>query len=249
MDVDVLGNITLGNVNNGSATSIDFDHLYGNVAMGGDLIVNIDNVAWSAGLDAQDATFDGAGNVFVYTDINDYGSASNGPEMVFTTIDLTGFQGNFHLNFGDSDNSDKDRDVTVDTGNTVSAGNIDTQYTTIIDWDDFDMSAYTISFAGLDDGANVYVEDGNIYTTTDELWGNLNILLDVDDEGDNQIAFALFDELANTIDLNGDGIATGNIGVLAYDDDGVGLTSLVFLVNSTGDFTYADFSETNIDAV
>jgi len=247
MDVDVLGHITLGNVSNDSVTSIDFDNLIGNVEAGGDLIVNIDNVAWNSDATGQDADFNGAGNVVVNTDVHAFGNVDI-PDMVFTMIDLSNHSGNIHINFGDVDSNGTANDIdTLITGNTF----VDQQYTTIIDFGLDD----TISFAGFDDETSAvsnYEEDGaNIYINANDLWANLEILLD----GDEEYAFAIFDETFGTgsegddVDLNGDGETSGTIGVLAYDPDADGITSLVFLVDSVGvdSITYASFADTNID--
>jgi hypothetical protein len=245
MEVDVLGHITLGNGSNDSATSIDFDNLIGNVEAGGDLIVNIDNVAWNSDATGQNADFNGAGDVIINTDIHAFGNVDI-PDMVFTMIDLSNHSGNIHINFGDVGSSGTASDIDVGiTGTTTESWAGNQQYTTIIDFGLDD----TISFAGFE-SASDYIEGGATYANANTLWSDLNILLN----GAEEYAFAIFDETLGSasegddVDLNGDGETSGTIGVLAYDPDSSGITSLVFLVDSGVDsITYASFADTNID--
>jgi hypothetical protein len=119
----------------------------------------------------------------------------------------------------------------------------DIQFTTIYGFDASDLtSADSITFAQIlgDEGVNV-VTTGTLNTNLEGLWTELNLALL---GGGIDLAFSRFNETSGNVDINNDGALDDNLGVLAYDSDDVGITSLVFLDNYTGSFGAEDIFST-----
>jgi len=229
------GLIVIGGDDSVDAFNINFDNLYGNLEAG-DMSIFIDNVAWSDGEDytlgslytgniantgytqgdEQNAIFSGNGNVFVYTDTDENGT--NGPAMVFSSIDIRNLSGAFGIAFADNTGDDQDYSL---VGSVEDDG---IEFTTIYG---FNGTTDSITFAGIDaDGTNYEADaTAGVEATTAGLWAELGTALD----GTVEMAFGVFDEATANIDINNDGMKSSTLGVLAYDEDGTGITSLVFL--------------------
>jgi hypothetical protein len=91
-------------------------------------------------------------------------------------------------------------------------------YTTIKNFSKADDS---IVFNGAAATAANFTSIATAQTTPGGLYAALDAALD----GTNDYVFAVY----NGVDINGDGLAEVNLGVLAMDDDGTGITTIIYL--------------------
>ena len=188
--------------------NIDVGHVIAHVENeGAYLAIDINNVGWDSD---RALILSGDGDIDV--DIDDH----NDYTMVFGHVDLSEFTGAVHFDYlGSSGNL-------LDLDSTANIEEID--FTSIVGFNlDNDAS---ITFDGLDIVAGNFADAGS----ADDL-ADLKAILNTALNGTDKYAFALFDEDLASYDLNQDGQET-TLGVLAYDFDGSGITSLVYFVNN-----------------
>lgn len=245
-----LGDITLstsgyasGSLNIYNNTSLEHTIDIGNVTINADTTtylstsgfdVNINDVAWD-----QNRVLDINGNDDVYVSINSDGGSN---AAVFGMIDLANFNGNFNYSFGGNSGSDRYLEETTLTNESGASLASAINFTTIYNLDlhgsaNLELNNYGVDSSNFDNLSDLTLPNVDPYTDVAKLWDDINSSL-ANDGTDINFTFALFDEKASHTDLNGDGLFTADLGVLAGNTNnqivsGVneGISTLLFITS------------------